>query len=153
MKVMEHDRKSDFARWREKRSGQHSHADVLAFFRAICEDEMEIPEELEQIILFVVQKQMDEKLREQGYHHEDSDGDADYKRHRRFKEVVEELRELPSQAVDGRILERFGNLNDAEHKVLKVLSQERSKAKMAECASMTLPRFMEIKHALEKKVK
>ena len=118
-------------------------------------------EEFADAVLRVCREKMDETLASQGYYpagmqgagYGAEGGGYDYGKHRRFKEVLEELRELPTAEAQRQMAGRFASLNEEQKRVLSVLMSESSKKKLAQKASLSPERFMQVKHELEDKLK
>ena len=113
-------------------------------------------------VMRVCGERMEAVLASQGYFPAGMQGSAGYgayspqydmEKHRRFKEVMEEIREAPSADAPRLIEQRFANISPEERKLLMVLASECSKTKLASKAGMPLERFMELKHGLEHKLK
>lgn len=112
-------------------------------------------------VMRVCNEKMEEVLARQGYFPAGMQGAGygayspgyDMDKHRRFKEVMEEIREAPSADAPRLIEQRFANISPEERKLLMVLASECSKTKLASKAGMPLERFMELKHGLEHKLK
>ena len=108
--------------------------------------------ELRAFIVKVMREQADEMFAEQGYHR-GTDGHGS-ELHHRYKEVLEELREIPS-AVEA--VKKFGmyfdGLSEEERKVLTQLVQRTPLKKMSASAGVSPERFREIKHELMYKLK
>lgn len=119
--------------------------DVLAFFRAVAYGEMPCPEELKQIIIGVVGEQANGMLAEYGYQQQ-----GDPERHRRYKETLEELRDIPNvtEAVK-RAEQHFDNLTNDHKKVLHQILNRPSYKRMAKMVNMSPERFMELMSELE----
>lgn len=88
---------------------------------------------------------------EQGYYQQGSMQDDP--RRRRFKEALEDLRDLPTAEAQRRMPVMFPNLDEECRRVLSVLVSENSKKKLAQKANVPLERFMQIKHELAEKMK
>lgn len=116
-------------------------------------------EEFAEAVLRVCREKMDETLAGQGYYPAGMQGAGygaegyDPVKHRRFKDVLEELRDLPTAEAQRQMAGRFGTLSEEQKRVLSVLMSECSKKKLAQKASMTVERFMQLKHELEDKLK
>lgn len=113
-------------------------------------------------VMRVCGERMEAVLASQGYFPAGMQGSAGYGdyapqydmgKHRRFKEVMEEIREAPSSDAARLIEARFANISPEERKLLMVLANECSKSKLASKAGIPLERFMELKHGLEHKLK
>jgi hypothetical protein len=138
---------------RPQQSGEHE--SVLAFFRAVAQGERPCPEELKAVILGVVGEQANGMLAQYGYSQQGSgEWGNDPGRHSRYKEVLEELRDVPN-VVDAvkRAGQFFDNLTDEDKKVLQQILNRPSYKKMAQMVNMSPERFMEVKHGLEHKLK
>lgn len=125
---------------------------VLDFFRAIVYGERPCPEELKEIVLGIVGEQADSMLGQYGY--SQTGHGAHDEHHRRYKEVLEELRDVPNvtEAVK-KAGQMFEGLTDEDRKVLQQILNRPSYKKMASMVNMTPDRFMEVKHGLEQKLK
>lgn len=121
---------------------------VIAFFRSVAYGETPCPEELKQVILGVVGEQANGMLAQYGYTQQGGD------QHHRYKEVLEELRDVPNvmDAVK-RASQHFDNLTDEDKKVLQQILNRPSYKKMAQIVNMAPERFMEVKRGLEHKLK
>lgn len=104
----------------------------------------------------VCRERMDGVLAEQGYFPAGMQGAGfagqggfDHERHKRFKEALEELRDLPTAEAQRRMPVLFPGLDEEGKRVLSVLVSESSKKKLAQKANMPLERFMQKKHELE----
>ena len=111
-------------------------------------------------VMRVCRERMDEVLAEQGYFPAGMQGAGfggqggyDHERHRRFKEALEELRDLPTAEAQRRMPVMFPGLDEEEKRVLSVLVSESSKKKLAQKANMQPEKFMHVKHALEEKLR
>lgn len=110
--------------------------------------------EFAEAVMRVCRERMDEVLAEQGYFPAGMQGAGfDHERHHRFKEVLEELRDLPVAEAQRQMAGRFNALSDEQKRVLSVLASEASKKKLAQKANVPLERFMQLKHELEDKLK
>jgi hypothetical protein len=127
----------------------HPHEHVLGFFREVAEGKRQCPEELRAVILGVVGEQANGMLAQYGYQHQ---GDPEH--HHRYKETLEELRDIPqvTEAVK-RASQHFDNLTEEDRKVLQQILNRPSYKKMAQMVNMTPERFMEVKRELEWKLK
>lgn len=123
---------------------------VLCFFREVAEGKRQCPEELRAVILGIVGEQANGMLAQYGY--QQQGGDPEH--HHRYKETLEELRDIPqvTEAVK-RAGQYFENLTDEDKKVLQQILNRPSYKKMAQMVNMTPERFMEVKHGLEWKLK
>ena len=133
----------------QRRDGEHE--DVLAFFRSVAYGERPCPEELRQVILGVVGEQANGMLAQYGYSQQGGGYDD---RHRRYKETLEELRDVPNvtEAVK-KAGQMFEGLTDEDRKVLQQILNRPSYKKMASMVNMSPDHFMEVKHGLEQKLK
>lgn len=111
-------------------------------------------------VMRVCRERMDEVLAEQGYFPAGMQGAGfggqggyDHERHRRFKEALEELRDLPTAEAQRRMPVMFPGMDEEEKRVLSVLVSESSKKKLAQKANMQPEKFMHVKHALEEKLR
>lgn len=130
-----------------RRDGEQE--DILTFFRTVAYGERPCPEELKQIILGVVGEQANGMLAQYGYSQ-----NAGYDDHRRYKEALEDLRDIPNvtEAVK-KAGQMFEGLTDEDRKVLQQILNRPSYRKMASMVNMPLDRFMSVKHGLEQKLK
>ena len=132
---------------RPQQSGEHEK--VIAFFRSVAYGETPCPEELKQVILGVVGEQANGMLAQYGYHHQGGDD-----QHHRYKEVLEELRDVPNVIeAEKKFDNYFSDLSLEDRKVLKQLVNRPSLKKMAQMVNMAPERFMEVKRGLEHKLK
>lgn len=123
---------------------------VLGFFREVAEGKRQCPEEIRAVILGVVGEQANGMLAQYGY--QQQGGNPEH--HHRYKEVLEELRDVPqvTEAVK-RASQHFENLTDEDRKVLQQILNRPSYKRMAQMVNMTPERFMEVKRELEWKLK
>lgn len=107
--------------------------------------------ELREFIIDVIREQADEMFAEQGYYR---GGEHGSDQHKRYKEVLETLREIPSamEAVK-HFGKYFEGLTEEERKVLTQLVQRPSMKKSAQSAGIPLERFCQLKHELMYKLK
>lgn len=120
---------------------------IRAYFRDMAERRMPVPPEIEDVIIDVVRDRMNDVLSAHGYTH----GDDEYKR---FKEVLEELRNTDTKDLARRIDEHFRDLRPDERKLLSVLAQQRSKKQIADSAGLpSVARMHEMKRELASKLK
>lgn len=125
------------------------HESVLAFFRSVALGERPCPEELRAVILGVVGEQANGMLAQYGYTQQ---GGGD--QHHRYKEVLEELRDVPNLIeAEKKFDQYFTDLTPEERKVLKQLVNRPGIKKLAQMTNVTPERFMEIKHGLQYKLK
>lgn len=126
----------------------------LHIWEEMASGHREIPDCVKAVILYVLKENTDHIKAGHGYVPETGAPQHQHsERHRRFKEVMEELRDAPSLEVDKLISSHFHNLTAEEHRVIKNLAQDRSKRKIAELTGVgTIERLMEIKHAAEAKL-
>lgn len=108
-------------------------------------------QEFAEAVMRVCREKMDGVLAEQGYYQQGSMQDDP--RRRRFKEALEDLRDLPTAEAQRRMPVMFPNLDEECRRVLSVLVSENSKKKLAQKANVPLERFMQIKHELAEKMK
>ena len=107
----------------------------------------------------VCAEKMDEVLASQGYFPAGMQGGGhgaqgyDHEKYMRFKEVLEELRDLPTAEAQRRMGVMFAGLDDESKRVLNVLISEPSKKKLAQKANVPLDKFMQIKHELPERLK
>lgn len=133
-------------------SGEHE--SVLAFFRAVAQGERPCPEELKAVILGVVGEQANGMLAQYGYTQQGGEWGNDPGRHHRYKEVLEELRDVPNLIeAEKKFDQFFSDLTPEDKKVLKQLINRPSMKKLAQQVNMTPDRFMEVKRSLEHKLK
>jgi hypothetical protein len=138
---------------RPQQSGEHE--SVLAFFRAVAQGERPCPEEIKAVILGVVGEQANGMLAQYGYSQQGGgEWGNDPGRHHRYKEVLEELRDVPNLIeAEKKFDHYFSDLSPEDKKVLKQIVNRPSYKKMAQMVNMTPDRFMEIKRSLEHKLK
>lgn len=129
----------------------HSH---LAQWEEWANGSSEIPDCVKAVILFVLKENTDHIMAGHGYVPEAGATQHQHsERHRRFKEVMEELRDAPSLEVDKLISSHFHNLTAEEHRVIKNRAQDRSKRKIAELTGVgTVERLKEIELSAEAKL-
>lgn len=133
---------------------QNGGDEIREYFRMLAEERMPIPEEIADVIICVVKERMNHILAGHGYHEEPQHGGSEDYQHRRFKEVLEELRNSDPKETAKRIDDHFRDLRPEERKLLTILSQERSKKQIADNAGLpSVARMMEIKRGLEHKLK
>lgn len=130
--------------------GSAEHEKVIAFFRSVSYGETPCPEELKQVVLGIVGEQANSMLGQYGYTQQGGMPDS----HVRFKETLEELRDIPNvtEAVK-KAGQHFENLTEEDRKVLQLILNRPSYKKMASMVNMPLDRFMAVKHGLEQKLK
>ena len=122
---------------------------VLAFFRAVAQGERPCPEELKAVILGIVGEQANGMLAQYGYTQQ---GGGD--QHHRYKEVLEELRDVPNIIeAEKKFDQYFVDLTPEDRKVLKQKVNRPSNKKLAQLSNIPLERFLEIDHELQYKVK
>lgn len=138
---------------RPQQSGEHE--SVLAFFRAVAQGERPCPEELKAVILGIVGEQANGMLAQYGYTQQGGgEWGNDPGRHHRYKEVLEELRDVPNLIeAEKKFDHYFTDLSPEDKKVLKQIVNRPSYKKMAQMVNMTPDRFMEVKRGLEHKLK
>lgn len=129
--------------------------DILTYFRALAEHRMPIPDEIADVILEVVRERMNNVLADYGYKSDHGEHGGHYSdQHKRFKEVLEDLRNADQKETAKRIDEHFRDLRPEERKLLTILAQERSKKQIADSAGLpSVSRMLEIKRELENKLK
>ena len=116
-------------------------------------------EEFADAVMRVCAEKMDEVLASQGYFPAGMQGGGhgaqgyDHEKYMRFKEVLEELRDLPTAEAQRRMGVMFAGLDDESKRVLNVLISEPSKKKLAQKANVPLDKFMQIKHELPERLK
>ena len=109
-----------------------------------------IPEEFKAVVCAVMKHQTDRMLEQYGYTQQDGKGDL----HHHYKEVLEELREVPTLVeAEKKFPHFFADLTPEESKVLKHLVNRPSIKKLAQLSGMSPERFVEIKHSLQNKLK
>lgn len=138
-----------------QRHGSEQSSDLWDVLREAAHGRRAIPEELRLVIEDVVRDQTERMLAEQGYiPAEGGKGGSEGELHRRYKEVLEELREIPSamEAVK-KLGTYFEALSEEERKVLTQLVQRAPLKKMSASAGVSPERFCEIKHELMYKLK
>lgn len=137
---------------RPQQSGEHE--SVLAFFRAVAQGERPCPEEIKAVILGVVGEQANGMLAQYGYTQQGGEWGNDPGRHHRYKEVLEELRDVPNVIeAEKKFDQFFTDLSPEDRKVLKQLVNRPSVKKLAQMVNMTPDRFVEVKRSLEHKLK
>lgn len=120
---------------------------IRAYFRDIAERRMPVPPEIEDVIIDVVRERMNDVLSAHGY---ESDDHA----YKRFKEVLEELRNTDTKDLARKIDEHFRDLRPDERKLLSVLAQQRSKKQIADSAGLpSVARMHEMMHEIASKRK
>ena len=128
------------------RGGEHihaGHAEELSMSRS----------ELRDFIVQVIREQAEEMFAEQGFYRDDKHN-HDNELHMRYKEALEELREIPSSIEASKQLGKyFENLTEEERKVLIQLIQRSPLKKMAASAGVSPEKFWQIKHELQYKLK
>lgn len=141
------------ARYGQQRGGEHEQ--VLSFFRSVAYGETPCPEELKQVILGIVGEQANGMLAQYGYTQQGGgEWGNDPGRHHRYKEVLEELRDVPNVIeAEKKFDQFFSDLSPEDRKVLKQLINRPSTKKLAQMVNMTPDRFMEVKRSLEHKLK
>lgn len=138
-----------------QRHGDEPSGDFWDVLREAAHGHRPIPEELRLVIEDVVRDQTERMLAEQGYiPAEGSKGGHGSELHRRYKDVLEKLREIPSamEAVK-HFGKYFDDLSEEERKVLTQLIQRPTVKKQAAAAGVSPERFYEIKHELQYKLK
>lgn len=112
-----------------------------------------ISEEFKAVVCAIMKEQTDSMLGQYGYsqHGQGQHGGSE---HQRYKETLEELRDVPNvtEAVK-RAGQYFDDLTDEDKKVLQLILNRPSYKKMAQMANMPPERFMEVKRGLEHKLK
>lgn len=133
------------------------HESVEDYFRKLAEGSCEdIPKSVKAVFLAVIKEYMDNVMSHHGYVTEAAAEEQcgyDKAAHRKFKDTIEMLRELPSGQVPAAIEEHFEGVTSAERRVLTALASLPSKRKLAENISMSKEHFMELSHAAEAKQK
>ena len=111
-----------------------------------------ISEELKAVVCAIMKQQADNMLGEYGYTQHGGQHGSEH--HHRYKETLEELRDVPNvtEAVK-RAGQYFDDLTDEDRKVLQQILNRPSYKKMAQMANMPPERFMEVKRGLEHKLK
>lgn len=128
------------------------HEKVIAFFRSVAYGETSCPEELKQVILGVVGEQANGMLAQYGYTQQGGQYGGD--QHHRYKEALEELRDITNLAdAEKKFDNYFIDLTTDDRKVLKQLVNRPSIKRLSQMAGMPPERFMEIKRGLEHKLK
>ena len=119
---------------------------IRAYFRDMAERRMPVPPEIEDVIIDVVSDRMHEVLTSHSYDHDD-------RAHKRFKEVLEELRNTDTKDLARKIDEHFRDLRPDERKLLSVLAQQRSKKQIADAAGLpSVARMHEMERDLASKL-
>lgn len=140
------------------RSGGHHHPHhaehPLRMWDEWASGKQPIPDAVKAVILYVLKENTDHIMSSHGYVSTDhQSAPYDMARHRKFKEVIEELKDAPSLEVDKLIAERFHGLTPEEHRVIKTDVQGRSKRKKAELSGVgSKDRFLELMHSAESKL-
>ena len=113
-----------------------------------------IPEELKAVVCAITKEQTDRMLGQYGYTQGGHTSSQSSEHHHRYKETLEELRDIPNvtEAVK-RAGNYFDDLTDEDRKVLQQILNRPSYKKMAQMVNMTPERFMEVKRELENKLK
>lgn len=112
-----------------------------------------VPDCVKAVILYVLKEHTDNLMEHAGYTPTEHEA-PDMERHRKFKEVMEELRDAPSLEVDKLISSHFHGLTAEEHRVIKTDVQGRSKRKKAELSGVgSKDRYLELMHSAESKLK
>lgn len=132
------------------------HEPVEEYFRKLAEGEADIPKAIKAVLLAVIKEYMDKVMSNHGYVTEAAAEEHcgyDKQAHRKFKETIEKLRELPSGQVPAAIDAHFDGLTSGERRVITALANMPSKRKIAENNGMSKEHFMELSHAAEAKQK
>jgi hypothetical protein len=126
--------------------------DFMEEIREMAHGRKPIPDEFKAIICAVVKEQTDSMLGQYGY--TQHGGQHGGEQHIRYKETLEELRDIPNvtEAVK-RASQYFDDLTEEDKKVLQQILNRPSYKKMAQMVNMTPERFMEVKRDLERKLK
>jgi hypothetical protein len=125
--------------------------DFMEEIREMAHGRKPIPEEFKAVICATVKEQTDSMLGQYGYTQQDHHGSD---RHRRFKETLEELRDVPNVSdAMGKANQYFETLTEEERKVLHHLVNRPSIKKMAQMSGLSPERFLELRHSLEQKIK
>lgn len=135
-----------------KSSEQAHHMPIESFFDDMAYGRKEIPESLKAVVMSVFKENTDNIMAQHGYITEE-EVSYDKAAHRKFKEVIEKLRDMPHTEAVRAIDTHFSNVTPVQRKVLVALIGDRSKKKLAENAGITLDEFMHEKHALEHQIK
>lgn len=111
-----------------------------------------VPEEFKAVVCSIMKEQTDNMLGQYGYTQQGGAGGDEH--HHRYKEALEELRDVPNvmEAVK-RAGQYFDNLTEEDKKVLQQILNRPSYKKMAQMVNMAPERFMEVKRGLEHKLK
>ena len=128
--------------------------DFMVEIREMAHGRKPIPEELKAVICAVTREETDRMLEQYGYTQSAHEGGHDSEHHRRYKETLEELRDIPqvTEAMK-RAGQHFDNLTEEDKKVLQQDINRPSYKRMAQMVNMTLDHFMEVKRGLERKFK
>lgn len=111
-----------------------------------------IPEEFKAVVCSIMKEQTDNMLGQYGYTQQGSEHGSEH--HHRYKETLEELRDVPSIVdAEKKFDHYFSDLTSEDKKVLKAEVNRPSMKKLAQMSNMTLDRFMEVKRGLEHKLK
>lgn len=138
--------------------GYGEQVDFMGEIREMAHGRKPIPEELKAVICAVTREETDRMLGQYGYTQGDHSGGHsgvhDSEHHRRYKETLEELRDVHNvtEAVK-RATQHFDDLTEEDKKVLHQILNRPSYKKMAQMVNMTPERFMEVKRELERKLK
>lgn len=126
----------------------------LHIWEEMASGHREIPDCVKAVILYILKENTDHIMAGHGYvSTDDSTASHDKERHRKFKAVMEELRDAPSLEVDKLIAQHFHGLTSEEHRVIKNLAQDRSKRKIAELTGVgSTDRLKELEHSAETKL-
>lgn len=112
--------------------------------------------ELREFIVQVLREQTEEMFAEQGFYRggKGGRGGHDDELHERYKEVLEELREIPSaMEATKQFSKHFEGLTEEDRKVLTQLIQRPPLKKMAQNAGVSPEKFWQLKHELMYKLK
>ena len=114
----------------------------------------QIPEELKAVVCAITKEQTDRMLGQYGYTHGGHASSHTNEHHHRYKETLEELRDVPNvtEAIK-RASQYFDNLTEEDKKVLQQILNRPSYKRMAQMVNMSPERFMEIKREMENKLK
>ena len=138
--------------------GYGEQVDFMGEIREMAHGRKPIPDELKAVVCAITKEQTDRMLGQYGYtqsgHSGEHSGVHDSEHHHRYKEALEELRDIPNvtEAVK-RAGQYFDDLTDEDRKVLQQILNRPSYKKMAQMVNLSPDRFMEVKRELERKLK
>lgn len=115
-------------------------------WHAMAEGLMPVPDAVRDVVKMVVGREVDEVMAEHGYAHTDAHDDD---RHKRFKTVMEKLRNMPHMEAVRQIDRYFSGLSAEQRAVLIQLLKRPSIARLADAEHMSPDRFADIKRELQ----